>query len=78
MTWDHGQKIFPLPRGDSVLAFAGDTFYAYPLILQTLRYVEDYDRAESRALPLEDMKGHLERVPDPDASGSPRPPGHVL
>ena len=62
MTWDHGQKVFALPRGDSVLAFAGDTFYAYPLILQTLRYIEDYDRAECRAMPLEDMKGHVERV----------------
>ena len=62
MTWDHGQKIFPLARGDSVLAFAGETFFAYPLILQTLRYIDDYDRAETRAMPLEDMKGHLEKV----------------
>lgn len=62
MTWDHGQKIFPLARGDSVLAFAGETFFAYPLILQTLRYIDDYDRAESRAMSLEDMKGHLEKV----------------
>jgi len=47
---DHGQKIFPLARGDSVLAFAGETFFAYPLILQTLRYIDDYDRAEYAVL----------------------------
>ncbi|MDP1822767.1 MAG: hypothetical protein Q8L48_05985 [Archangium sp.] len=45
-----------------MLAFAGDTAYAYPLILQTLHYVTDFDRASNRSLCLEDLKGHLERV----------------
>jgi hypothetical protein len=31
--WDHGIKLFELPRKDCLLCFAGDTARAYPLIL---------------------------------------------
>ena len=32
--WDAAPKLLRLPRGDSVLAFAGQTDFAYPLMLQ--------------------------------------------
>lgn len=32
-TWKHGIKLFELPRKDCLLCFAGETFKAYPLIL---------------------------------------------
>ncbi|MCA9701920.1 MAG: hypothetical protein KC431_30645 [Myxococcales bacterium] len=60
--WDCAQKIFPLPRGDCLLAFAGDTAHAYPLVTQTINYVLSYDPALSRALHLGKLKGHLGRV----------------
>ena len=60
--WDCAQKVFPLPRCDSVLAFAGDTTHAYPLITQTLNYVLSYEPAQNRALDLGHLKGHLGRV----------------
>ncbi len=60
--WDCAQKVFPLPRGDSVLAFAGDTTHAYPLVTQTLNYILSYERAHSRAQDLGEFKGHLGRV----------------
>lgn len=31
--WKHGVKLFELPRKDCLLCFAGETFKAYPLIL---------------------------------------------
>jgi hypothetical protein len=60
--WDCAQKVFPLPRGDCALAFAGDTTHAYPLVTQTVNYVLSYERAQSRALDLGSFKGHLGRV----------------
>lgn len=45
---DFAQKIFQLPRSDALFAFAGDTKYAYPLMMQLLRAVEDYPYSASR------------------------------
>ena len=61
-TFESGPKLFPLCRGDAVLAFAGDTAFAYPLIVQLMRYVEDFDRAHSRAQDICDLAGHCERI----------------
>lgn len=62
VTFDTGPKLFPLSRGDAAFAFAGGTWFAYPLILQLLRWAEDYDRARTRAMDLCDLAGHCERV----------------
>ena len=60
--WDCCPKVFPLPRGDSVICFAGGTMYAYPLICQIRAAVEHHRRSLSRAQDLTDFKGHLLRV----------------
>jgi hypothetical protein len=62
MRWDCGPKLFPLHRGDAVIAFAGATQFAYPIVMQLLNWSEDYERAKSRAQDLTDMKGHMERA----------------
>jgi hypothetical protein len=62
LTWDAGPKLFPLNRGDAVLAFAGDTAFAYPVLLQIMRSMDDFESAANRSVPLEEMKGHLERI----------------
>lgn len=62
--WDTAPKILPLPRGDSVLAFAGDTQFAYPVMQQMMHTVESWDPAASRTQPLAELKGHLLRVLD--------------
>lgn len=59
---DHAQKIFQLPRSDALFAFAGDTKYAYPLMMQLLRSIESYPPSASRKLPLPKLKGHALRV----------------
>jgi len=63
-TWDCGPKIVPLRRGDCALCFAGNTAYAYPIIIHVQHYVEMYERALSRAQDLTDFKGHVLRVLD--------------
>lgn len=83
MAWDCGPKIFPLPRGDAVLAFAGYTTLAYPLIIQALRWAEDYSRSSDRSQSLEDLKGHLERqathlLAQVDRSGISGDPGNLM
>lgn len=61
-TWDGSCKLFPFSRGDAVLAFAGDTHYAYPLIHQALNAIELYPKARSRAMDLCSLRGHVIRV----------------
>lgn len=61
-SWDCCPKVFPLPRGDSAICFAGDTMYAYPLITQIKSVIEHHRRSLSRAQDLTDFKGHLLRV----------------
>jgi hypothetical protein len=60
--WDAAPKIMILPRMDSVVAFAGATDYAYPMMIQMVNTVASWDAAASRAQPLEVTKGHLIRV----------------
>jgi hypothetical protein len=60
--WDCGPKILLLPRSDVVISFAGDTFYAYPLMLQLSSAIAHYGRSRTRALDVFDLKGHALRV----------------
>lgn len=60
--WDVAPKIMALPRDDSVLAFAGDTGYGYPLMLQAVNTVASYDRAFNRHLSLDELHGHILRI----------------
>jgi hypothetical protein len=84
--WDATPKIMPLPRGDSVIAFAGGTDSGYPLMLQAVNYVSSYDRASNRLLSLDELRGQLERVfnsmmqqlSEPSSKGQERPEDAVL
>ncbi|MBY3213479.1 hypothetical protein HFO21_03510 [Rhizobium laguerreae] len=60
--WDANPKIMLLPRTDAVLSFAGNTWDAYPLMLQAYNSIKMHLPASSRAMDLEDLKGHLVRV----------------
>jgi len=52
-------KILALPRSDSFICFAGETDYAYPLMLQAMLAIEGYDRSRSRAMDIREMKGQV-------------------
>jgi len=60
--WDANPKILMLPRTDAVLAFAGHTDDAYPLMIQAYNAIRMHGPANSRAMDLFDLKGHLVRV----------------
>ena len=60
--WDCCPKVIALPRGDAVLCFAGDTAYAYPVMLQAISAVAQHPRLLSRGMDLGDFKGHLLRI----------------
>ncbi|KFK87813.1 hypothetical protein IX27_18130 [Streptomyces sp. JS01] len=60
--WDAAPKILPLPRGDAAIAFAGETDYAYPMMIQVANSISFYHGALTRRQPLAKLKGHLIRV----------------
>ena len=60
--WDCCPKILALPRNDAVFSFAGDTHYAYPVMLQAIAAVMQHPKSLSRGLDIRDLKGHLLRV----------------
>jgi hypothetical protein len=46
--WDAGPKIFRLPRTDALLAFAGETLWAYPIVLQMIATMDANDSSRGR------------------------------
>jgi hypothetical protein len=60
--WDCCPKIFPLLRNDSVLAFCGDTAFAYPILLQLVNAVRNYEKAQSREMDITDLRPHFIKV----------------
>lgn len=60
--WDIGTKIFDLGRGDAVIAFAGVTADAYPLMLQLQAAAKMHPKIRSRAYDLTELKGHMLRI----------------
>ncbi|MBW4483456.1 MAG: hypothetical protein KME14_13015 [Tildeniella torsiva UHER 1998/13D] len=50
--WDYGPKIFGIGRSDAVIAFAGDTAWSYPLIVQISSYIESFVNLRDRAIDL--------------------------
>lgn len=62
--WDANPKIMLLPRSDAVISFAGNTWDAYPLMLQAYNAIKMFPPAEKRILDVPELKGHLIRVFD--------------
>ena len=57
--WDECPKLATLPGSNCVLAFAGDTDYAYPMMMQIRQAMSGYRRIETRAMDITDMNGHV-------------------
>lgn len=60
--WDTCPKIFVLPRGDALLAFAGDTLWTYPIVLQTIAAMNAFEPSRERRFPLNRAKAHIMRT----------------
>lgn len=57
--WDECPKLTILPGNTCALAFAGDTEYAYPMMMQIRQAMTGYTRIETRAMDITDINGHL-------------------
>ena len=53
--WDHGVKLFELPRKDCLLCFAGSTERAYPLILNLISSITFDTRLASPSTSLSEV-----------------------
>jgi len=51
-----------LPRTDCLISFAGETDYAYPLMLQMARAIEFYPASFDRRVDITAVKGHTIRL----------------
>jgi hypothetical protein len=60
--WDCCPKIITLPRNDCAICFAGDTMYAYPIMIQIRNAIEMHPQLRSRALDIQEAKGHFLRI----------------
>ena len=57
--WDHGIKLFELPRKDCLLGFAGSTARAYPLVLNLVSSIT-FDRyLDSPSANIEEVLKHI-------------------
>ncbi len=57
--WDSCPKILTLPRNDVAIAFAGETGYAYPLMMQAYFASGETHQARDRAIDLVKFNGFL-------------------
>ena len=57
--WDECPKLTTLPGTNCALAFAGDTSYAYPMMMQIRQAMNSYRRIETRAMDITDINGHV-------------------
>jgi hypothetical protein len=55
---DCAPKILVLPRSDAVIAFAGSTYFAYPLMLQLSQAIRAYSPLRDRAMDYHKMRAH--------------------
>jgi hypothetical protein len=80
-TWDCCPKILPLARGDAAICFAGETYLAYPIMLQLQSALRMHPKSLTRSTDIYDLKGYFLEVingmrdwmfelpSDPDAAG---------
>jgi hypothetical protein len=60
--WDHGVKLFELPRKDCLLSFAGSTARAYPLILNLVSSIRFDSYLDSPATHIEEVLKHISEL----------------
>ena len=57
--WDQCPKMIETAGKSAVIAFAGDTGYAYPMMVQMNHALSEYSRVITRAMDISDINGHL-------------------
>ena len=57
--WDECPKIMTMPREDCALCFAGNTDYAYPLMMQVNYSMGELNKIRTRAMDISDLSGYV-------------------
>ena len=57
--WDECPKIMTMPREDCVLCFAGNTDYAYPMMMQVGYAMNELGKIRTRAMDISDLNGYV-------------------
>lgn len=57
-SWDCCPKVVSLPRSDCLISFAGNTQYAYPLMMQMVQAIDMYAASSDRRTDITVAKGH--------------------
>lgn len=60
--WDHGIKLFELPRKDCLLCFAGQTSRAYPLILNLVSSLQFNKRLENPETSISEILNYVSEL----------------
>lgn len=60
--FDYATKLFSFPRSDCGLAFAGSTYWAYPMAIGLMHATELHVPAATRALELPQYLTHLTKI----------------
>lgn len=60
--WNHGVKLFELPRKDCLICFAGETYRAYPLILNLISTIKHNEKLQNSRLDLQDVLYEIAEV----------------
>lgn len=60
--WDHGIKLFELPRKDCLLCFAGETIRAYPLILNLVSSLKFNQRLENPETSISEILDYVSEL----------------
>jgi hypothetical protein len=60
--WDHGIKLFELPRKDCLLCFAGQTTRAYPLILNLVSSLQFNQRLENPETSISEILNYVSEL----------------
>jgi hypothetical protein len=60
--WDGCPKVFRLPRTDSLLAFAGDTLWTYPIVYQVIATIDSFRPSRVRHYDLSATRAHAMRT----------------
>lgn len=60
--WDCCPKLLTMPRGDCILAFAGSTLDAYPMMLQFRNWLETSPGALNRSYDINNLKKRMRLI----------------
>lgn len=57
--WDECPKLMTMPRSDCALGFAGDTHYAYPMMMQIYNAMTEFEKVRTKSMCITDLTAYV-------------------